>query len=153
MKTKLKPKEQCFCRLIAQACAPAEAAVRAGYRLSPAKAADRLLNREDVRRTIEQYSAERCRRSAVAGYERIAFGSAADAVRLCFADGVPEEPDALDLYLVSEIKRSKNGVEVKLFDRMKALDRLCELDGLESDRAEPFYRALEESARRLSEQG
>lgn len=152
MKTNLKPKEKVFCRLIAQACAPAEAAVRAGYRLAPAKAADRLLGREEVRRTIEQYSAALFRRNAVAGYERIAFGSVADAVRLCFADGVPDDLDALDLYMVSEIKRSKNGVEIKLFDRLKALDRLSELAAPEDDRAEPFYRALEEGARRLSEQ-
>lgn len=152
MKTNLKPKEEEFCRLMAQGCAPTEAAVRAGYRLAPTKAADRLLGRGEVRRSIEQYGAALFKRNAVAGYERIAFGSVADAVRLCFADGVPDDLDALDLYMVSEVKRSKNGVEIKFFDRLKALDRLSDLSDPEDDRAEPFYRALEEGARRLSEQ-
>ena len=138
--------------MMAQGCAPTEAAVRAGYRLAPTKAADRLLGRGEVRKAIEQYGAALFKRNAVAGYERIAFGSVADAVRLCFADGVPDDLDALDLYMVSEVKRSKNGVEIKFFDRLKALDRLSDLADPEDDRAEPFYRALEEGARRLSEQ-
>ncbi len=152
MKTELKPKERAFCRLVAQAYAPAEAAARAGYRIAPAKAADRLLARDEVQKAIEQYGASLYKRNAIAGYERIAYSGVADAVRLCFADGVPDDLDALDLYMVSEIKRSKNGVELKFFDRLKALEKLSELTDAESDSSEPFYRALEEGARRLCEQ-
>ena len=41
----------------------------------------------------------------------------------------------LDLFNVSEIKRVKGGgVEVKLFDRLKALEKLFELSNAFSDR-------------------
>ena len=148
-----RTREALFCRLVAEACAPAEAAVRAGYRLAPAKAADRLLAREDIRQAIAQAEEKAACRRAAAGYGRIAYGSIADAVRLCFADEVPGDLDGMDLYAVSEIKRSKNGVEIKFHDRLKALDRLSELAAPDADRAEPFYRALELSAQRLKERG
>lgn len=63
------------------------------------------------------------------GLERIAFGSSNDAALLVFSEEMPN-PDKiseLDLFNVSEIKRVKGGgVEVKLFDRQKALERLYE---------------------------
>ena len=142
-----------FCRLMAAGCAPAEAAARAGYKLAPKRAADRLLARADIRQAIEQFGQEGARREAAAGYARLAYGSVADAVRLCFAEEVPPDLDEMDLYAVSEIKRSKTGVEIKFHDRLKALDRLSELTAPDADRAEPFYRALEASARRLEERG
>lgn len=151
MKNQLREKEERFCRLMAQACSPAEAAARAGYRLSPAKAADRLLARREIREAIGQEGEALTRRDAAAGYSRIAFGGVADVVRLCFADGVPDDLDSMDLYAVSEIKCTKNGVEIKFHDRLKALDRLCDMASPDADRAEPFYRALELGARRLTE--
>ena len=51
----------------------------------------------------------------------------------------------LDLFNVSEIRRVKGGgVEVKLFDRQKALEKLLELDTSVSDRekAESLIEAL-----------
>ena len=150
VKNPLREKEVRFCRLMAEACAPTEAAARAGY-LSPARAADRLLARQEIRTAIGQESEALLKRNTAAGYSRLAFGSVADAVRLCFADGVPEDLDSLDLYAVSELKCTKNGVEIKFHDRLKALDRLCELASPDADPAEPFYRALELGARRLTE--
>ncbi len=150
MNTKLKAKEQLFCMLMAQAYSPCEAASRAGYRLNIKSKADRLLARADIREEISRVSERGVKRDAAAGYSRIAYGEVADAVRLCFADTLPEDIDSLDLYLVSEIKRTKTGTEIKFFDRVKALDRLCELTAVDNDRAEPFYRALEQGARRLA---
>jgi hypothetical protein len=63
------------------------------------------------------------------GLERLADGRANDAVRLAFAEELPdpEELEQMDLYNVSEIKRVKGGgVEIKLFDRQKALEKLYE---------------------------
>jgi hypothetical protein len=63
------------------------------------------------------------------GLERLADGRANDAVRLAFAEELPapEELEQMDLYNVSEIKRVKGGgVEIKLFDRQKALVKLYE---------------------------
>lgn len=66
----------------------------------------------------------------LSGLSRLAFGSAGDAARLVFADELPgkDELQSLDLFHVSELKRVKGGgVEVKLFDRQRAMERLMEL--------------------------
>ncbi|MDE6092790.1 MAG: terminase small subunit, partial [Ruminococcus sp.] len=86
-----------------------------------------------------------------AGLKRLAFGNCSDAVYLVFADELPP-PDIierLDLFNVSEIKRVKGGgVEVKLFDRLKALEKLFELENAFSDRdkAADLIEALSASA-------
>ena len=75
------------------------------------------------------------------GLKRLAFGEIQDAE---IEKRLPE----LNLYNISEIKRPKGGgMEIKFFDRIKALEKLSALD-LEQT-AEPlnFYRALEESAK------
>lgn len=61
------------------------------------------------------------------GLERLAFGNANDAVYLVFSEELPSpsQISELDLFNVSEIKRVKGGgVEVKLFDRQKALEKM-----------------------------
>lgn len=65
-------------------------------------------------------------RLAAIGYRRLAFGGIGDALRLLYM-GEPEaeQLEEMDLFLVSEIKRNKDGMlEIKFFDRMKALDKL-----------------------------
>ena len=57
---------------------------------------------------------------------RLAFGSANDCVRLALEEDPPVS--SLDLTLLSEIKRSKGGVvEIKLVDRLEALEQLAAL--------------------------
>lgn len=84
------------------------------------------------------------------GLERLAFGSANDAVKLAFCDSEEKiDIDALDLFNVSEIKRQKGGtVEVKLFDRHRALELLSEIEAQKDAdfSAENFFEALSESA-------
>ena len=73
-----------------------------------------------------------------AGLKRLAFGSCKDAVVLAFTEELPppEVIEKLDLFNVSEIKRVKGGgVEIKLFDRLKALEKLFELENSVSDRS------------------
>ncbi len=122
-----------FCRLYHALGNPAEAAVRAGF--PPSTAADdaaRLLQTRSCRRYLAALTASPAlpmRTRILSGLFRLAFGSARDAVKLVFAEELPSdaELDALDLFQVSEIKRVKGGgVEVKLFDRQKALERLLE---------------------------
>lgn len=78
---------------------------------------------------------------------RLAFGKAEDAMRLALQ---PQEndPKKLDLSAVSEFKVTEKGVEIKLVDRVKALETLYglleETEGQEG--AETFYRALTEAA-------
>lgn len=74
----------------------------------------------------------------------LAFGKANDCVRL-----VMEEPlrvDKLELSLLSEIKRNEKGtVEVKLVDRLKALELLAAMAQQEGADLETFLRALQEA--------
>lgn len=63
------------------------------------------------------------------GLLRLATGQSNDAVKLVFADELPnqDELERMDLFNVSEIKRVKGGgVEIKLFDRQKAFEKLFE---------------------------
>ena len=56
---------------------------------------------------------------------RFAFGRANDCVKLVLED--TPDVDALDLSLLSEVKRNEKGtVEIKLVDRIRALERLLE---------------------------
>lgn len=95
---------------------------------------------------------ERTRKRVRRGYERLAYGGVADAVKLLFT----EEPDLaaldkMDLYNIAEIKRPKGGgMEIKFFDRIKALQSLEELSGTGGDSL-PLYRTLQECARSFGE--
>ena len=74
----------------------------------------------------------------------LAFGKANDCVRLALED----EPQLskLDLSLLSEIKRNEKGtVEIKLIDRLRALEQLSQAAGQEGQDAEEFLRALQGS--------
>ncbi len=82
-----------------------------------------------------------------AGLERLAFGSINDTVKLAFSDEPMSEAQisSLDLFNVSEIKRIKGGgVEIKLFDRQKALEKLWEIENSAdfSSSADSFYSAI-----------
>ncbi len=79
----------------------------------------------------------------------LAFGRANDAVRLAMGAAAEEEIDSLDLSLLSEFKRGANGgVEIRLADRVKALEVLYDILTRESgggSAAIDFLRALEET--------
>lgn len=72
----------------------------------------------------------------------LAFGKANDCVRLA----LEESPSLgkLDLSLLSEVKRNEKGtVEIKLIDRLKALEQLALAAGQENIDPEEFLRALQ----------
>lgn len=157
MKNTLSQKQLTFCRQYVRTRNGREAAAFAGFLLFPEKAAARLLADARIQGEIQALEAD-CRASRaelIAGYRRLAFGSTADAVRLLLqCDDVPPDPDTLDLFAVSEIKRPKGGgMEIKFFDRQRALDKLSELQSGNADGALPFYRALERSAAALHGNG
>ncbi len=64
-----------------------------------------------------------------AGLQRLAFGSVNDAIGLVFSENPIDASSiyGLDLFNVSEVKRVKGGgVEVKFFDRQKALEKMLD---------------------------
>ena len=52
----------------------------------------------------------------------------------------------MDLFNISEIKKPKDGaMEIKFFDRIKALEKLEQIDSNHTNEKMPFYLALENS--------
>ncbi len=85
------------------------------------------------------------------GYRRLAFGDVQSAIKLLFEsdEAVLTSLDSYDLFNVSEVKKAKGGVmEIKFFDRLKALEKLNELAlAGEQKAAGSFLEALEKSAK------
>lgn len=72
----------------------------------------------------------------------LAFGRANDCVKLVLADHVPL--DKLDLSLLSEVKRNDKGtVEVRLIDRLRALEQLQLLAKESGNDVQAFLSALQ----------
>lgn len=63
---------------------------------------------------------------AEAGYYRLAFGGVSDAMQLLYTDKPSaQQLKEMDLFMISEIKKPKDGMlEIKFFDRLKALEKL-----------------------------
>ncbi|MBR7007293.1 MAG: terminase small subunit [Ruminococcus sp.] len=110
-----------------------ETAVRLGIPVSKAKQEGaRMLSMPAVKRAVKRLDKadEQTLAYVKTGLSRLAFGQVNDAVSLVFAEQpTPEQISRADLFNVSEIKRVKGGgVEMKFFDRQKALEKLFELD-------------------------
>ncbi len=72
----------------------------------------------------------------------LAFGRANDCVKLVLKENAALE--RLDLSLLTELKRSDKGaVEVKLVDRLKALELLAQMAETENSDLESFLKALQ----------
>ena len=85
--------------------------------------------------------------SLQSGYEKLAFGSVNDAVRLLFGEEPnPQELQAMDFDNIAEIRRLKDGgLEIKFFDRLRALECLRNLQEQGAEES-PLYRALQKCA-------
>lgn len=71
----------------------------------------------------------------------LAFGKANDCVRLALEDD--PQLGRLDLSLLSEVKRNDKGtVEIKLIDRLRALEQLAAVAGDGAEELEEFLQAL-----------
>ena len=82
------------------------------------------------------------REDVVRRLAELAFGRANDCVRLVLEDcpGV----DKLDLSLLSEVKRNDKGtVEVRLIDRLRALEQLAQIAESSGGDLESFIEALQ----------
>jgi hypothetical protein len=105
-----------------------------GRRNEPMDKADTLKNRirsgklkrEDVARRLAE----------------LAFGRANDCVKLVLQEDA--QLGKLDLSLLSEVRRSEKGaVEVRLVDRLKALEQLAQLAEGDGSDLESFLKALQ----------
>ena len=123
-----------------------EAAYNAGFVRNPKRSGEELLCREDIADEIKRLG--KCRTSslseiATVGYRRLAFGKISDAVSLLYMENPSREQlEHMDLFLVSEIKRPKDG------SMLKALEKLTD-DSEKEDRATPFYDAIAKGAEAL----
>lgn len=155
MKSKeLTEKEKLFCTYYSVKQNAIEAAVKSGYTIAPEKTAVRLLRKESVNAYISALTVKNKsnRDEVAAGLRRLAFGCINDAVALAFTEDLnPEVLKELDLFSVSEIKVNKGkGVEIKFFDRVKALEKLSSLviQGDEESKND-FFKAIENGAAAL----
>lgn len=154
---KLTKKENDFCRWYVRLRNPRKAALKSGYALMPESTALRLLSKDNIREKISRLEKEIPTDDKLisTGLERLAFGSTADAVKLILTARADNSPDieSLDLFNVSEIKYTcGKGMEIKFFDRFKALEKLAEIsENGAQDSALSFYEAIERSTRGNSE--
>lgn len=152
----LTSKEKLFCTYYSISRNGREAARKSGYRFAEISAS-KLLEKESVKKEIENLDKQRKanEQDISCGYFRLAFGCVSDAVNLLFSNEITkEEIDSMDLFNISEIKRKKGGeVEIKFFDRLKALEKLAELSqGREDGSASSLYAAIEKGASALRTQ-
>lgn len=132
--SRLKNREKEFCICFAETGDAKLSAATAGYKIKPRVRGLELLSRDDIRSEIKRLVKQKEKLMstlASVGYQRLAFGDTSDAVSLLYKQA-PEEADfgTMDLFMISEIKKPKDGsVEIKFFDRFKALERLADMGG------------------------
>lgn len=151
IKNKLTAREREFCLSFMQSGDAQLSARRAGFR-NPDSEGERLLCNEKICAELERLSELRGRlltALSVIGYQRLAFGSAADAASLLFEENPSREAlGKMDLFLVSEIRRPKDGaMEIKFFDRARALEKLASLS-MERESSSSLYDAIGSVAER-----
>ena len=121
--------EGTFCKAYLRTMDPDRAAAEVGRRDGY-----KLLGREAVRARLEQMRADAAsqlrREDVTRRLAQLAFGRANDAVYLALHPELAD-PERLDLSAVQELKVTEKGVELKLVDRVRALDTLYGL--LEDD--------------------
>lgn len=154
----MKISARAFAKMFVRTRNGSETAVRLGAEPCEAKQieADFLANAA-VKREIKKLDKEDMQTLCYVktGLSRLAFGSVNEAAALVFAEELNrEEILKADLFNVSEIKRVKGGgVEMKFFDRQKALEKLVELDPelKEVSAAQEFLNAVYEGSAQIED--
>lgn len=119
--------------------AAAESGQTDGYTMLGKKSTQRELAR--IRRSA---AAQLTQEDILRKLAQLAFGQVEDTVRLALCRG-EADVGTLDLSAISELRVTEKGVEVKLVDRVRALETLWKL--LESNvppQSDPLYQALAE---------
>ena len=102
------------------------------------------MERKEKDRPLKQRirSGEIRRQDVTRRLAELAFGKANDCVKLALEENICL--DELDLSLLSEVKRNDKGtVEIKLIDRLRALEQLAQTAGEERSDVDAFLQALQ----------
>ena len=102
------------------------------------------MERKSVERALEKRirAGEIRRQDVTRRLAELAFGKANDCVRLALEDD--PRLGKLDLSLLSEVKRNEKGtVEIKLIDRLRALEQLAQTAGENQTELNSFLQALQ----------
>lgn len=143
-----KKEDGAFCRAYLRTMDPERAASEMGRRDGFS-----MLGQKTTQAKLERMRADAAsqirREDVLRRLTQLAFGRANDALKLALHPG-EANPETLELSAVAEFKVTDKGVEVKLVDRVRALETLWELlEGGDGGGAEELYRALEEAADRM----
>lgn len=151
----LSSKELQFCLNYVNSGNVEKSALKSGYKKNSLKAGSSLLEKESILQKIDDLYQKKRKNflyRALCGYEKLAFGSINDSVNLLFSKNLkPNEIENLDLFNVSEIKIRDGSLEIKFFDRLRALEKLQQIDFADNSRASSFYDAIEKGTEVFNE--
>ena len=133
-----------------------ESALKAGYKINPELSGFKILNKDYINKNLDIIYKQKKKNllyKALSGYERLAFGDISDAIKLIYSCDLSfKEIEKMDLFNISEIKKPKDGsLEIKFFDRFKALEKLQQLDIPKENVGLDFYGALERGIKALKD--
>lgn len=138
---KEKQEDGRFCRAYLRTMDPERAAAEIGRRDGYA-----MLEKRATQQKLERMrcaAADQLKREDVLRQlARLAFGRVDDAVQLALHRG-DLDTGGLELSAISELRVTEKGVEVKLVDRVRALESLWKLlDTGDTQESDPLYQAL-----------
>ena len=140
-----KQNEDAFCRAYLRTMDPERAAAESGCRNGFSMLRRRTV-RERLERMREAAAGQLRREDVLRRLAELAFGRANDGAGLALRPG-ETDPEGLDLSAVAELKvTDKGGLEIKLVDRVRALETLYGLLENDGGGAVELYRALTEAA-------
>ncbi len=154
-KRRLTKKERNFCYYYINTGNVKEASMLSGLQNNSEQDSISLLSDEAIKEEIQNLYEDKKKNllyKACIGYERLAFGNITDAVKLIYSEKLDYKAlEEMDLFNISEIKKPKDGaMEIKFFDRIKALEKLEQVDVGQRNDINPFYYALEKGIESLN---
>ena len=140
-------KQKEFCKIYLQTLDPQRAAAAAQIKEDGVALLAKKPFQQRLEKMRETLSAQIQREDALRRMAQLAFGQANDAVKLAISPGLVEL-ETLDLSAVAELKvTDKGGVEIKLVDRIRALESLFHmLESSGEENASQLYQMLAEAA-------
>lgn len=127
----LTEQEEMFCYQYFKCKNATQAAMKAGYSSAYAyNGGYRLLNKPHIKRFLKNLQAQACEEvfvdtlDIIRMWAKIAFADMNDYVSVSGAGVMLKGSSQTDGQVITEIKEGKDGVTIKMADKMKALDRL-----------------------------